>query len=203
MRFRRKLKRHLKLFLGMLSLLLIIIVNKNTETVKAAPEPFMEDGKIIITIESKAASSNIRYRTIGYTISTEKAPEAAYAKGRTGPIAPPSPNRKKYFLEFEKEELHRDEEKVITQYTLSEDRVKDTMKSIIELDRISEDTILYFNVIFQTYKIVNDKEILTPEITTWEGIVNDQAWANIDVFKEYFNIEVPFKAGLKTINFIM
>lgn len=198
MRFRRKLKRHLKLFLGMLSLLLIIIVNKNTETVKAAPEPFMEDGKIIITIESKAASSNIRYRTIGYTISTEKAPEAAYAKGRTGPIAPLSPNRKKYFLEFEKEELHRDEEKVITQYTLSEDRVKDTMKSIIDLDRISEDTILYFNVIFQTYKIVNDKEvILTPEITTWEGIVNDQAWANIDVFREYFNIEVPFKAGLQ------
>ena len=41
------------------------------------------------------------------------------------------------------------------------------MKSIIELDRISEDTILYFNN-FQTYKIVNDKVILTPEITTWE-----------------------------------
>ena len=43
MRFRRKLKRHMKIFLWILTLLLTIIINKNTETVKAAPEPFMED----------------------------------------------------------------------------------------------------------------------------------------------------------------
>ena len=56
------------------------------------------------------------------------------------------------------------------------------MKSIIDLDRISQIHIIFND--FQTYKIVNDKEvILTPEITTWEGIVNDQTLANIDVFR--------------------
>lgn len=191
-------KRDKKLLLGVLIFLLSLFIYIKSDITKAAPKPVMEDGKIIIEIESKAASSNIRYRTIGYTISTKKAPETAYAKGRTGPATPPNPKEEKLFDQFEKKELYRDKETVRTQYTLSEDKVKALMKSIIDLDQISENTILYFNAIFQTYKIVDGKEvILNPKITTWQGIVNDQSWTNVDVFTEYFNIPLEFKPGLQ------
>lgn len=159
-----------------------------------------EDGEIIIKITAKAASTNIRYRSIGFTITTQPSRKTATAKGITGPAAPAGPYKRIYLKnkEVKINEKYRDTQKVVTEYYCSKEYVKEIMKSIIDLDRISNDTVLYFNVIFQTYKIINGKEvILTPEITTWKDIVNNQPWGNINVFERYFNIKVTFNPGIQ------
>lgn len=171
-----------------------IIFNKNT-------------GDVTIIITSVAASTNTRYRSIGFTITTQPSPETAYAKGIKGPSAPIGPYKELYFDNATtKKEIYRDKNIVKTEYHFNKEYVKQIMKQIIDLDKISETTILYFHTIFETYQIVNGKEIiLTPKITTWQGIVNDQPWKDIDVFKQYFNMEIPYDPGDQdnTLHFIV
>ena len=197
MRLRRILKKNKRFVLGVLVFILSLILS-NIYTINAAPDCKMIDGEIIIRIESKAASANIRYRTLGFTITTKKAPENVTAKGITGPAAPPSPSAKMYLTEGEKTERDRTPEIVVTEYRFSVTKAQNAIKNIVDLDKISDVTSIYFNAIFQVYQVVDGKEvILAPEITTWQGIVNNQSWANSDVFSEYFNIEVEFKPGLQ------
>ena len=192
----RILKFKIKCTIGIFITLLLLIVS--TDMVQAAPDCIMDDGEIIITIESKPATHSIRYRTLGFTVTTQYQENEVTAKGIKGPAAPPNPCRILPLEYGEKNELERTKDRVITEYRYSEEIVKYIIKDIIDLDKTTEDTYLYFNAIFQTYKIVGGKEIvLNPRITTWKGIVNDQNWVNINVFKEYFNRRVKFKPGLQ------
>ena len=174
----------------------------------AQPQCEIEDGKIIITITSKTATTNIRYRTLGFYVTTKYQDKKVSAKGNDGktiwgPDAPPSPSE---WLpkEVGVKESHSDSSTGLTtvKYTYEEKYVKDLMRKIIDLDRLdkfTDKTPIYFNAVFETYQIVNGKEvILNQEIKTWQGIVNDQNWANKDDFINYFNIEVKFDAGPQT-----
>jgi hypothetical protein len=193
------------IFISLLIIITIITLSFCFKKVNAASNCVIDKGKIVITITSKTATSNIRYRTIGFNVTTIKQENKVSAKdnnGNTiwGPDAPPSPSKRLPFNAGIKESSSdaTTGETTVT-YTYDEEYVKDLMRDIIDLDRLdkfTDQTPIYFNAIFQTYKIVNGKEvIITPEITTWKGIVNDQAWANKSVFSDYFNIEVKFDAG--------
>lgn len=162
------------------------------------PEVIMEDGKIIFRVTTKAASSGIRYRTTGFTISMIPQTKTVTTKGLTGPDAPPTPNKVIVLLDSEKKEISRTEKEVVTEFRISEDRVKSTLKDIVNLDDLSEDTIIYLHAIFQTYKIENGKEILLRSgISTWKDIVNAEAWEKPSDFEKYFNIPVKFEPGLQ------
>ncbi|MDD4113796.1 MAG: DUF5704 domain-containing protein, partial [Herbinix sp.] len=201
------IKRKMFIYLSLLIIITIITVSFCFKKVNAASNCDMDEGKIIITITSKTATSSIRYRTLGFNVTTKKQENMVSAKGDNGktiwgPDAPPSPS-KRLPLDAGTKKTSEDPktgETTVT-YTYDEEYVKDLMRNIIDLDRldvITDQTPIYFNAVFQTYQIVNGKEvIITPEITTWRGIVNNQKWANKDVFKDYFNIEVKFDAGLQ------
>ncbi|CUH93228.1 DUF5704 domain-containing protein [Herbinix luporum] len=184
---------------------IILIISLGLSSITKAdsnkPNVKMKDGKIIFRITTKAASNNIRYRTIGFTISTSEQLKQVTEKGLKGPDAPPTPNSSLLLLDSEKEDIERTTEKVTTEFSISEKRVKAALKDIIDLDKLSEDTYIYLNAIFEVYQVINGKEVkLKTGITTWKDIVSVQPWANPSVFKNYFNIPVKFDAGLQPNN---
>ena len=87
----RILKFKIKCTIGIFITLLLLIVS--TDMVQAAPDCIMDDGEIIITIESKPATHSIRYRTLGFTVTTQYQENEVTAKGIKGPAAPPNPCR--------------------------------------------------------------------------------------------------------------
>ena len=47
----------------------------------------------------------------------------------------------------------------MTEFSISEKRVKAAIKDIIDLDKLSEDTYIYLNAIFEVYQVINGKEV--------------------------------------------
>jgi hypothetical protein len=158
----------------------------------------MSNGMITITATSKTATSTIKYRTTGFTISTKEQTSTVTAKDYTGPAAPHTPSGKFYFSNAQKIPGADEGGLTTTTYVFTEDKVKQALKNILDLDNLSNTTMIYFNAIFQTYEAVNGKEIiLTQEITNWKTIMNDQWWGEgtLEGFEKYFNIGLKFSPG--------
>ena len=200
MGLRKALKKRRKLLFGVLILLITIVTSSIAKAENNTPDVKMVDGRIVFEVKTKAASSsnNIRYRTIGFTISMNKQSSKVNAGGIQGPEAPPIPNKELSLVDGEKEEVERTEEYVLTRYHISEARVKNAIKDIANLDDLSEDTTIYLNAIFETYQIVNGREVKRKRnITTWRDIVNAESWVDNTIFENYFNIPVKFEPGLQ------
>jgi hypothetical protein len=172
------------------------------KTSKAATYITMEDGVITIRIDAKAATTNTRYRTIGYTVTLKPSPETAKAKGLTGPAAPIGPFGTFYLSSGEKDTRYNSDGSTTTFFTFSVDKVSNALKNILSLTNLSANTTLYFHAIFQTYRVDNSgrETILTPEIYNWRDIVNNQSWGSPEVFSQYFNIPVTFKPSVQPVD---
>ena len=67
------------LFAGII-LIISLCISSITKADSDKPDVIMRDGKIIFQVISKAASNNIRYRTVGFTITTSRAVKASNRK---------------------------------------------------------------------------------------------------------------------------
>ena len=200
MKLRQALRKRKKLLFGGLMLLMALSMSSITKAEGDRPDVQMIKGDIVFQVKTKAASSSdtIRYRTTGFIISMSEQTNMVTAGGISGPDAPPSPNGYISLKDSEKKEVKRTKEYVITEFRISEDRVKTEVKRAVgkDLDKLSEDTIIYLNASFETYQIINDNETKRKlDIRTWRDIVNAESWADPSIFKPYFNIAVKFNAG--------
>lgn len=198
MRLRQALNKRKKLLFVGFMLLITLTMSSITSANSDKPLVTMEDGEIVFRVTTKAASSSdtIRYRTTGFTISMSEQTNMVTAKGISGPDAPPSPSEYLPLIDSEKREVSRTKEIVITEFRISKKRVENAMKEIVDLERLSEDTTIYLNASFETYQIVNDKEVKRKlDRRTWRDIVNAESWADPSIFEPYFNIAVDFNAG--------
>lgn len=160
------------------------------------PKPIIKNGQIIFEVKSKAATNDIRYRVTGFTISMSPQSKEVIVNGLKGLDAPPLPHKK---LPFDyKEDIRREEGYIVTEFRVSREKVKAAVIEIvgIDIDKISEDTYVYLHGIFETYQIVNGKEVKRRSgISTWRDIVNAESWAKPSDFIDYFNIPVKFEPG--------
>jgi len=201
--FKKLIKKKSLLLVGIIIIITFVISGiTRAEEDDNKPKPIMENGEIVFEVKSTAGSTNIRYRTIGFTISLSLQTKTVTAKGLIGPDAPPTPNKQ---LIFDKKiEKERDENYVITEFRISKEKVKAAVLEIagLDLDKISKITYVYLHGIFQTYQIKDNgtEEIRRTGITTWKDIVNAESWKDPTVFERYFNIAVEFKPGLQENN---
>lgn len=173
-----------------------------TNKVSAAPDINVKDGKIIIKITSHAATTSIRYKTVGFYITTKEQKNMVKYKTYEGPDAPISPGKEIYLSED-----YADVEygKVIngettTTFTFDESYVKQVMKEIVDIDKLETATTIYFNAIFRTYQVVNGNEVYYPGTErTWLEIMSAQSWGadSLSNFKEYYNIANEYIPGLQ------
>ncbi|NLK99340.1 MAG: hypothetical protein GX271_01630, partial [Clostridiales bacterium] len=123
MKLRQALKKGKKIIIIWFILLMALAISSISHAESEYPIPWMDDdGNIVFDIKSTAASSNtnIRYRTVGYTISMKKQENMVTAKGIQGPDAPPTPYGYISLSKANKEELIRTKEYVITRFTIPE-----------------------------------------------------------------------------------
>lgn len=181
---------------------LIFLLANNTIIVSAeTPRIIMQNGVITIIKESHAATTNIRYRTIGYMVTTK-------SKGKTETV---TIGGKTYYgyaplSDYGEFSLSASEitpggtvgDTTTTYFKFSDEKVKESLIGKLNLDELKEDTTIYFSCIFQTYQIVDGKEvILNPKITDWKTAMRDQGWgpSTLAEFADYYYIPCPFKAG--------
>jgi len=174
----------------------------NTAAIKSIKDLDISMDKGVITIKatSKAATTDIRYRTLGFTVSTKNQIDTVTAKDYTGPAAPQTPNGAFYLNSAQKIPGKPVNGLTTTTFIFTKEMVQDALVGVLDLDNLSNDTTLYFNAIFQTYKIENGKEvILTKEIINWASIMNDQWWGEdtYEGFAKYYNIDLGFSPGLQ------
>ncbi len=74
------LKNKKKILFAGIILIISLGLSSITKADSNKPNVKMKDGKIIFQITTKAASNNIRYRTIGFTISMKRAIKASNRK---------------------------------------------------------------------------------------------------------------------------
>ena len=202
MRLQQEFKKRKKyIFIGLVLLIALGMSSISyAEDEDGKPDVEMVNGNLVFDIKSTAASSstNIRYRTTGFTISMKMQENMVTAKGTQGPDAPPTPTGHVSLSDAEKIELERTKEYVRTRFIIPEDKVKAAVWDAVgvDLDDLSEDTFIYLNATFETYQIINGNEVkYRTNVRTWRDIVNAHGWANPSVFERYFNIPVLFNPG--------
>ena len=205
------LLRKIHIYIILLAAFLFIINIATTKTASAAPRCyFTEDGMIKIEFKSKTATSGIKYRTLGFTVTMEQQENMVVARDKNGNIlrdekgdimyGPDAPTGIKKDLSLsdghKRTDVNHENGETTVTYTYKTEDVIALMEEIVDLRNLSEGTSIYFNANFETYKVVDGKEVkLTPEVNKWEEIVTDQQWAKPSDFVQYFNIPIDFTPG--------
>lgn len=162
-------------------------------------EIIMKKGVITIEAYSHKASTDIRWNTIGLTITRDKIQSKTTAKGYSGP-GPVSDayGSGKAYLWFkdagDKEDVDISNDIVMTTFTFDADYVNEKFKG--ELDDITKDTTIYLHGIFQTFN--NDTGVIRKNnIKNWEDIMNEEWWGSdtLSDFIKYFNMPIEFQPG--------
>lgn len=164
----------------------------------------MEKGTITIETWNHAATSNIRWRTIGINISTVEVANSAHTLGRSGPASISTIPRSKIAeepLDFENAvEKSRDvlqpDGRKYTRFKFSANQVKKALG--INLQNIKKDTPIFLHFIFETYNY-DTKEIYKSDLQDWKEIMNAKPWPSetLDDFKKYYNIPITFQPEIE------
>lgn len=164
----------------------------------------MNNGTIIIIMTSKAADdeNDIRYRTIGFGISLYE--QTRMVTVTKNGIVYHGPDVTANVDVLYKDEIHKKDlgtdgnGNVKTQFTFSAEEVARKLGPHLDLETISNDTMLYFNAIFQSYQ---GSSIRKNNITSWKEMMNAESWSqgSLEGFKKYYNIPVKFSPGLQPI----
>ncbi len=163
---------------------------------------YMKDGIIKIWAYSHTASTNIRWETIGFTITADEVnPSGASAKGITGP----GPVNDAFdhghgVILFQENEKGKDVitgNTTMTPYTVSAERIEKALERNFE--NITANTVIRLHMIFRTYQMVNGTKVIRAGkeggLRNWKDIMEAEYWGTdtLSDFYKYFNMEIQFK----------
>ena len=174
----------------------------------------MKDGKIYIWAYSHKASTNIRWETIGFTLTLEQIDEDdESAKGYSGPVEVSEGfdlgHATILFQQGEKlQDVDQGNGNVMTPYIIDETRIKEKFTGVFS--NLTKGTTVYLHAIFRTYQIVNENKVLRAGkengLHNWKDIMNAESWGSdtLGDFHKYFNMPVEFDPGTQpaTIHYI-
>ncbi len=151
----------------------------------------MKKGVITIIAISHAATTDIRYETIGLSFTRSIVPESATAKGYTGPTSINSENT----LTFSNGEIAVGDPAngvVPTTFTFSSRQVSTALDGETFED-ITQGTPIYMHAIFRTYDN-GSNATRRPYISNWKDIMNAEQWGSdtLKGFKKYYNMKIEF-----------
>ncbi|MDF2487097.1 MAG: putative secreted protein, partial [Herbinix sp.] len=161
----------------------------------------MKKGEITIVGKSHAATSSIRWRTKGFTITRNRINSSDTAKGYTGPGPVSDASGNGYAALMFENAARKDDKKVgdtvTTTITFSASQVEAALKD--NFDDITKETTIYLHGIFETYDYdaKTDTKTVRPgksNIKNWKDIMNAEFWGSntLGDFKKYFNMEIEF-----------
>jgi hypothetical protein len=166
----------------------------------------MYEGIITIVALSHAATTSIRWETIGFTISKEAVDEnGASAKGYTGPA--PVTDINNYAVLWFSDAVYKNDVKegdtVTTTIRFSAAQVESALKE--NFDNITQNTYIYLHGIFDTYYYDSSTGAKTIRkggtygIRNWETIMNAESWGSstLQDFSKYYNMSIQFKPALQ------
>ncbi|MDD6208430.1 MAG: DUF5704 domain-containing protein [Clostridiales bacterium] len=147
-----------------------------------------EEGKIKYTTIDTKATSGIRWKTVGFTITKEKCLSGSKANGGY-------PTKLKYAViwleQAEKKRTDLGNGSVKTEFVLSKDAVD---KALVQggFESIRDEDVLYLHGIFQ---VVHNGTDYGSKIYSLPEIVKAENWRNPDDFKDRFDIKVVYHSG--------
>ncbi|MDF2590217.1 MAG: putative secreted protein, partial [Anaerocolumna sp.] len=174
------------------------VQNSNKEDVLTV---IMSEGVITIVAKSKAATSAIRWETIGINISEGPIVPNTTTKGRIGP----GPVSSAYGLiekplKFDKAFSKTDSDPingiVTTTIIFNAEQVNAALGK--KLEYITKGTPIYLHAVFHTYDydyMTDKKTTRTTDIVNWKDIMNAEPWGKeetLDDFVKYFNMKIKF-----------
>lgn len=154
----------------------------------------MKNGEIRIDGQSHAASTNVRWETIGLTVTKEPIATHATAKNLPGPgSVSDAYGSGKGVIHF------RENEKIpssdgSTHILVTSTHVQEALGE--DFAKIEENTTVYLHCIFATYKISNGiKTIRKNDIRDWKSIMEAESWgaSTLNDFTKFFNMPIKFK----------
>lgn len=166
----------------------------------------MRNGEIVITAISHAATSSIRWRTIGFNITKQRITQTTSAKGHTGPAAVSTAYGSGHDeLPFNEAVSKIDSPPIggIVTTTIKfdasyvEDKLGESFEDIVK------DTTIYLHGIFQTYNYNLDTNSDTgprkSKLVNWADIMNAESWGQdtLNDFDKYYNIPITFKPAMQ------
>lgn len=159
----------------------------------------MKNGDITLVAKSSAATTSIRWETIGIRISRGKINTSASTKGYNdgyGPVSDANGLAEKVLWvssAADKSDVTIGDT-VTTTIKFDAQQVEDALGA--NFDNIIENTPIYLHGVFDTYQLINGKKVLrSGPIYNWEDIMNAESWGSdtLNDFKKYYNMELNFK----------
>lgn len=154
--------------------------------IKADNVALIKDGKILFETVDTKASSGIRWKTVGFTITREKCLSGKYNNGGY-------PTKLEHAAVFLKDEWKQERDgtsSVHVTFTIPQSVVSTALMKA-GMGDIKHDDILYLHGIFQVThngKNYGSKKYSLPAISTAES------WVNPDDFRDRFDVRVFYKA---------
>ncbi len=144
-----------------------------------------------VEFTAPAASTNIRFETVGFTFTTTKLSNTGRAKGLSGPGKVSINANLRFDNSIMKEEFERNGE-VTTTITFTKDQV---LQAFSNLDDGLDGMTIYTHAIFRTYKIVDGHKVYrSGYLYNWTDIVNAEEWGSnsLNNFSNYYNMVFSF-----------
>ncbi|QKS56996.1 hypothetical protein HUB98_12095 [Paenibacillus barcinonensis] len=168
----------------LMSLILELFVFFSTTPVAYAADniQFVPDGSIKFSTKSTAATTSIRYKTVGFTIARDKRCKSTDCVPQQG-----GPYGVVRIIQVG-EERHSDGS-VTTYFNVPVDKVNAALKAA-GLDKVSDIDKIWLSSIFQ---VINGSRPNT-DFVTLQSIKNAESWADPNKFRQYYDIPVKVDA---------
>lgn len=168
-----------------------IVLNTDKEEILTVE---MSAGLITIVAKSRAASSNIRWETIGLNFTEGPINTTTTAKGRSGPGPVSDASGGRATLDFSNgyKDDHRVGDIVITTIIFNLTDVSTAFLN--KLDHIKKGTPIYMHAIFRTYDYVSGATRKS-NLMNWKDIMNAESWSKeetLNDFEKFFNMKIEF-----------
>jgi hypothetical protein len=160
----------------------------------------MKEGKITIIAYSTAATSNIRWETIGFTITKVPIKSTAYIKGKMGPGSVSDAYGSGYATLWFSNAVSKTSVDMgstnMTTFVFGEDQVENALGE--NFDDVETNTYVYLHMIFRTYDY-SSGATRKNNLKNWSDIMNAESWGSntLDDFAKYYNIEMIYEPTAK------
>ena len=172
-----------------------IVKDSNDEVVLTV---VMKDGEINIEAKSHAASTNIRFETIGLSFTTRNITTSTETKGYSGPGSVSSAGATGDNVLLFKNGVKTDEDPVngivTTTIKFNTTQVSKALSGET-FEGITKGTKIYMHGIFRTYDYDTDTTRSgNSYLKNWEDIMNAEWWGSntLGDFIKYYNMEIEF-----------
>ncbi|MCU6711498.1 DUF5704 domain-containing protein [Paenibacillus sp. J5C_2022] len=160
----------------------------------AAPQIIIRDGMIQFEITSTAASTSIRYRTVGWVVTRDQVCTATLPKQCSDPRSKP------HALFLDQEVQHTGQhpnppipgQPLTSYYEISEDVVTQRLWQA-GMDGIQDNDNLYFYAVMVS--INGDGSVRKGPFYTLSGIKQAEDWRVPDDLDDYFGLHIPYRSA--------